>query len=225
MIVDLNLKDRNVLVIGAGKEGTKRIEALSKQGCQIIVLSDTINDALYEVEGSGRYPIIINKRKIKDIDWFDEFDNIFLILAATSDSSLNEEIIREAKKRNILSYNISSSLSSDIFFTSTISFDDVIQISISTSGKSPLMSKVIRDKLEDVIKNIIGQQDIDNIIIQEFAREQVKKCIKDQKKRREFLYNLTQDKEIQELILKKNIDKVKERIIKTLDKWEGNKKG
>ena len=203
MIVDLNLKDRNVLVIGAGKEGTKRIEALSKQGCQIIVLSDTINDALYEVEGSGRYPIIINKRKIKDIDWFDEFDNIFLILAATSDSSLNEEIIREAKKRNILSYNISSSLSSDIFFTSTISFDDVIQISISTSGKSPLMSKVIRDKLEDVIKNIIGQQDIDNIIIQEFAREQVKKCIKDQMKRREFLYKLTQDKEIQELILKK----------------------
>ena len=101
----------------------------------------------------------------------------------------------------------------------------MIQISISTSGKSPLMSKVIRDKLEDVIKNIIGQQDIDNIIIQEFAREQVKKCIKDQKKRREFLYNLTQDKEIQELILKKNIDKVKERIIKTLDKWEGNKKG
>ena len=225
MIVDLNLKDRNVLVIGAGKEGTKRIEALSKQGCQIIVLSDTINDALYEVEGSGRYPIIINKRKIKDIDWFDEFENIFLILAATSDSSLNEEIIREAKKRNILSYNISSSLSSDIFFTSTISFDDVIQISISTSGKSPLMSKVIRDKLEDVIKNIIGQQDIDNIIIQEFARAQVKKYIKDHQERRNFLYGLVYDDEIQELISKKNIDKVKERIIRALDKWEGNKIG
>ena len=84
MIVDLNLKDRNVLVIGAGKEGTKRIEALSKQGCQIIVLSDTINDALYEVEGSGRYPIIINKRKIKDIDWFDEFDNIFFTIKGIS---------------------------------------------------------------------------------------------------------------------------------------------
>ena len=217
--------DKNVLVIGAGMEGTKRIQSLSKQGCQIIVLSDTVNKALYDVERDGKYPIIIIKRKIKDIDLFDEFDNIFLILAATSDSSLNEEIVIEAKKRNILSYNITDSLSGDIFFTSTISFDDVIQVSISTSGKSPLMSKVIKDKLEIVIKNIIGQNDIDNIRIQEFARIQVKKYIKDQKERRKFLYDLIQDDEIQELILKKNIDKVKERIIKTLDKWEENKIG
>ena len=225
MIVDLNLIDKNVLVVGAGMEGTKRIKSLSRQGCQIIVLSDTINKALYEVEVGGKYPIIINRRKINSMDLFDEFNNIFLILAATSDSSLNEEIVIEAKKRNILSYNITDSLSGDIFFTSTISFDDVIQVSISTSGKSPLMSKVIRDKIEDVIKNIIGQKDIDNIRIQEFAREQVKKYIKNQKERRKFLYNLIQDDEIQELILKKNIDKVKERIIKTLDKWEENKIG
>jgi precorrin-2 dehydrogenase / sirohydrochlorin ferrochelatase len=215
--------DKIVLVIGAGREGTKRIESLSKQGCQIIVLSDNVNKALYDVERNGKYPIIIIKRKIKGIDLFDEFENIFLILAATSDLSLNKEIVIEAKKRNILSYNITDSLSGDIFFTSTISFDDVIQVSISTSGKSPLMSKVIKEKLEVVIKNIIGQNDIDNIRIQEFARVQVKKYIKNQKERRKFLYDLIQDEEIQELIIKKNIDKVKERIIKILDKWEENK--
>ena len=223
MIVDLNLKDKNVLVIGAGIEGTKRIKILSKQDCQIIVLSDTVNEALYEIEGNGRYPIFIIKRKIKDINLFNKFDDIFLILAATSDSYLNEKIVREAKRRNILTYNITDSLSGDIFFTSTISFDDVIQLAISTSGKSPLMSKVIRDKIEDVIKNIIGQKDIDNIRIQEFAREQVKKYIKNPKERRKFLYDLIEDDDIQELIIEKNIDKVKERIIKTLDKWEDSK--
>jgi precorrin-2 dehydrogenase / sirohydrochlorin ferrochelatase len=223
VIVDLNLKDKNVLVIGAGIEGTKRIKILSKQDCQIIVLSDTVNEALYEIEGNGRYPIFIIKRKIKDINLFNKFDDIFLILAATSDSSLNEKIVREAKRRNILTYNITDSLSGDIFFTSTISFDDVIQLAISTSGKSPLMSKVIRDKIEDIIKNIIGQKDIDNIRIQEFAREQVKKYIKNPKERRKFLYDLIQDDDIQELIIEKNIDKVKERIIKTLDKWEDSK--
>jgi precorrin-2 dehydrogenase/sirohydrochlorin ferrochelatase len=225
VIIDLNLMDKNVLVIGAGREGTKRIQSLSKQGCQIIVLSDTVNKALYDVDGDGKYPIIIIKRKINDINLFDEFDNVFLILAATNDASLNEEIVIEAKKRNILSYNITDSLSGDIFFTSTICFEDVIQVSISTSGKSPLMSKMIKDKLEVVIKNIIGQNDIDNIRIQEFARVQVKKYIKNQKDRRKFLYDLIQDEEVQELILKKNIDKVKERIIKILDKWEENKIG
>ncbi|NOJ32501.1 MAG: hypothetical protein DA329_10220 [Candidatus Nitrosocosmicus sp.] len=87
------------------------------------------------------------------------------------------------------------------------------------------MSKIIRYKIENNIKNIIGQNDIDNIIIQEFAREQVKKYIKNQQERRKFLYGLLHDSEIQELISKKNIDKVKERIIRTLDKWEGNKIG
>lgn len=225
MIVDLNLKDRKVLVIGAGREGTKRIENLCKQGCQIIVLSDAVNESLYEIEYVEKYPIIIIRRVIKDMDFLDKFSDIFLILAATNNQSLNNTIVKEAKKRNILSYTINDSSSGDLFFTSTISFDNIIHISISTSGKSPLMSKMIKDKIESNIKNIIGQKDIDNIRIQEFAREQVKKYIKDQQERRLFLYDLVYDKEIQELISKKNIDKVKERIIKALDKWEGNKIG
>lgn len=225
MIVDLNLKDRRVVVIGAGREGTKRIENLSKQGCQIIVLSEAVNESLYELEDVGRYPIIIIRRRIKNMDLLDKFDDIFLILAATNDMSLNRTIVKEAKKRNILSYSIDGSSYGDLFFTSTISFDDVIHVSVSTSGKSPLMSKMIRDKIENNIKNIIGQNDIDNIIIQEFARAQVKKYIKDHQERRNFLYGLVYDDEIQELISKKNIDKVKERIIRALDKWEGNKIG
>ncbi|WP_172602250.1 precorrin-2 dehydrogenase/sirohydrochlorin ferrochelatase family protein [Candidatus Nitrosocosmicus franklandus] len=223
MIVDLNLKDKKVLVIGAGVEATKRIKVLSKQGCQIIILSDSISEALYELDHDLRHPILIIKRKVEDINLFNDFDNIFLVLAATSDSELNEKIVIEAKKRNILSYNITNSLSGDIYFTSMINFDDVIQVSISTSGKSPLMSKLIRDRLEDTIKNIIGQKDIDNIKVQEFARQQVKRYIQDQEQRRKFLYSLIEDDNIQELILKKNIDKVKERIITTLGKWEGSK--
>lgn len=224
MIVDLNLKDRIVLVIGAGLEGTKRIANLSKEACQIIVLSDRVSQEFYEIEGST-YPIILIRRRIKDTDFLHTFYNVFLILAATNDSFLNNAIVEEAKKRNILSYSIDASASGDLSFTSTINIKETIQISISTGGKSPLMSKIIKDKVENTIKNIIGQTDIDNIRIQEFARGEVKKYIKNQQERRKFLYCLVKDQEIQELISKKNIDKVKERIIKILDKWEDNKIG
>lgn len=224
VIVDLNLKDRIVLVIGAGLEGTKRIANLSKEACQIIVLSDRVSEEFYEIEGST-YPIILIRRRIKDTDFLHTFYNVFLILAATNDSFLNNAIVEEAKKRNILSYSIDASASGDLSFTSTINIKETIQISISTGGKSPLMSKIIKDKVEDTIKNIIGQTDIDNIRIQEFARGEVKKYIKNQQERRKFLYSLVKDQEIQELISKKNIDKVKERIIKILDKWEDNKIG
>jgi len=222
VIVDLNLKGRNILVIGAGMEGVKRIKSLSNQDCKIIIVSETVNESLYEIEGKNT-PIIIIRRKIEDPNIIDEFSDIFVVFASTNDPILNKKIIARAKENGILSYSIDDGSSSDFFFTSIINIDETIQIAISTSGKSPLMSKIIRDRIENAIKNIIGKKDTDNIKIQEFAREHVRNYIKNQHERRMFLYSLVDDQEIQELVAKNNMDKVKERIINTLDKWEDNK--
>ena len=153
----------------------------------------------------------------------DEFNDIFVVFASTNDPFLNKKIIERAKEKGILSYIIDDASASDFFFTSIINIDEIIQIAISTSGKSPLMSKIIRDRIEKAIKNIIGKKDTDNIKIQEFAREHVRNYIENQHERRKFLYSIVDDQEIQELIAKNNIDKAKERIINTLDKWEDNK--
>jgi len=222
VIVDLNLKGRNILVIGAGMEGAKRIKSLSNQDCKIIIVSETVNESLYEIEGKNT-PIIIIRRKIEDPNIIDEFSDIFMVFASTNDPFLNKKIIARAKEKGILSYSMDDASSSDFFFTSIINIDETIQIAISTSGKSPLMSKIIRDRIENAIKNIIGKKDTDNIKIQEFAREHVRNYIKNQHERRMFLYSLVDDQEIQELVAKNNMDKVKERIINTLDKWEDNK--
>jgi precorrin-2 dehydrogenase / sirohydrochlorin ferrochelatase len=221
LIVDLNLKGRNILVVGAGLEGTKRIKSLSKHDCKIIIISETVNDSLYEIEGKNN-PIIIIKRKINP-NIIDEFNDIFVVFASTNDPFLNKKIIERAKEKGILSYIIDDASASDFFFTSIINIDEIIQIAISTSGKSPLMSKIIRDRIEKAIKNIIGKKDTDNIKIQEFAREHVRDYIENQHERRKFLYSIVDDREIQELIAKNNIGKAKERIINTLDKWEDNK--
>jgi precorrin-2 dehydrogenase/sirohydrochlorin ferrochelatase len=85
------------------------------------------------------------------------------------------------------------------------------------------MTKIIRGKLEDAIKNIIWKSDIDNIKIQEFARKYSRKYIESPQERKQFLYKLISNPELQDLLSKGNIDKVKERIINTLDKLEDNK--
>ena len=203
-------------------EGAKRIKSLSKHDCKIIIISETVNESLYEIEGKNN-PIIIIRRKIEDPSIIDEFNDIFVVFASTNDPFLNKKIIERAKEKGILSYSIDDASASDFFFTSIINIDEIIQIAISTSGKSPLMSKIIRDRIENAIKNIIGKKDTDNIKIQEFAREHVRDYIENQHERRKFLYSIVDDQEIQELIAKNNIDKAKERIINTLDKWEDNK--
>jgi precorrin-2 dehydrogenase/sirohydrochlorin ferrochelatase len=85
------------------------------------------------------------------------------------------------------------------------------------------MTKIIKDKVEKNIKNIIGKNDIDNIKIQEFARRYAKRYIERSTERKDFLYGILNNSEIQELISKNNIDKVKERIINTLENLEDNK--
>ena len=203
-------------------EGAKRIKSLFRHDCKIIIISETVNESLYEIEGKNN-PIIIIRRKIEDPNIIDEFRDIFVVFASTNDPFLNKKIIARAKEKGILSYSIDDASASDFFFTSIINIDEIIQIAISTSGKSPLMSKIIRDRIENAIKNIIGKKDTDNIRIQEFAREHVRDYIENQHERRKFLYSILDNQEIQELIAKNNIDKVKERIINTLDKWDDNK--
>jgi precorrin-2 dehydrogenase / sirohydrochlorin ferrochelatase len=221
LIIDLNLKNKNILVIGGGIEGTKKVKLLTTYKCNITIISKEFNNDILDYE--KKYNLKLIQKNIEETDILDEFNDIFMIFATTNDKCLNLKIINWAKNAKILTYSTDDHEKSDFALMSIISIDELIQIAISTSGKSPIMNKIIKNKVENTIKNIIGKSDIDNIKIQEFARVYAKKHIENPKERKDFLYSLINNSEIQELINKNNIDKVKERIIKILDKLEDNK--
>ncbi len=209
-------------MVGAGIEGTKKVKSLVNHNCNITVISEKVNQDILDYEKMHKLHLI--QKKIEGVDFLSSFNNLFLIIATTNDECLNKEIINWAKNAGILAYSTDDPEKSDIAFTSIITIDgSSIQIAISTSGKSPIMTKIIKGKIEEAIKNIIGKSDIDNIKIQEFARVCAKKYIEKPQERKEFLYKLINNPEIQDLLSKGNIDKVKERIINTLDKLEDNK--
>jgi precorrin-2 dehydrogenase / sirohydrochlorin ferrochelatase len=221
LIIDLNLKDKNILVIGGGIEGTKKVKLLMNHKCNITIISKEFDHDILDYE--KKYALKLIQKNIEDINILENFDDFFMIFATTNDKNLNQKIINRAKDIKILTYSIDNPEKSDFAFLSIINIEELVQIAISTSGKSPLMNKIIKNKIENAIKNIIGKNDMDNIKIQEFARSYAKKHIEKPKERRDFLYSLINNSEIQELINNNKIDKVKERIINTLDKLEDNK--
>ena len=208
-------------MVGAGIEGAKKVKSFVNYNCNITVIGEKVNQDIFDYEKTHGLHLI--QKKIENTDVLNDFENLFLIIATTNDKLLNKQITDWAKNAGILAYSTDDPEKSDIAFMSIITIEGSIQIAISTSGKSPIMTKIIRGKLEDAIKNIIGKQDTDNIKIQEFAREHVRNYIENQQERRKFLYSLVDDQEILKLLEKNNMDKVKERIINTLDKWEDNK--
>jgi precorrin-2 dehydrogenase/sirohydrochlorin ferrochelatase len=214
------MENKNVLVIGAGIEGTKKVKLLSNYNCNVTVIGEIINPDI--INYKKKFNLKTINKKIEDVDVLGDFDNLSMVFAVTNDKHLNKKITAWARDRKILTYSTDDPVNSDFGFLSIITVEESIQIAISTRGKSPIMTKIIKNKIEDVVKNVITNSDIDNIKIQAFAREQAKRYIEKSKERKDFLYSLIYDPDIQELISKNNIDKVKERIINTLDKLEDN---
>lgn len=217
MIVDLNLQSKKIIVIGGGNEAQKRINSLLKHDCDITVISDAVNAQIIKL--SKLKKIKLKKQKIKDT----QFISIFkphVIITTTNDGKINQKIINDAKKKNIMVYSSDNPEDSDFSNPAIIDFENMIQIAIFTGGKSPAMSKKIKDKSEKIFKNIITKEDIAQIRIQKMARKIAKEIIPFQKDRKECLRSIMTDNDIDQLIKDGQIKKAEKRATTILRNWK-----
>ena len=219
MIVDLNLVDKHVMVIGGGTEGSRKIRGLLGQNCKITVLSNRLNHYLRSLEKQGKIELV--KMNLKDASILDNYKNQFLVLAATNDKMLNRKLVEKGRSMGSFVYAADDPQISDFSYTSIINIEGILQVAISTYGKSPIMARKLRIKLERVLNRIIKKSDIENTKLQEFARLAAKNRLKTIEKRKRFLYSLISDKNIQSLINENRVEDAKAATLELLNKWEG----
>lgn len=220
--MDLNLKSKHAIVVGGGTEGVRKVHGLLGQGCRITVISNRMNR--YLLENAQRGNIELVKAKLKDANLLDKYKDIFLVLAATNDRELNRQIIEKGKSIGAFVYAADDPEVSDFSYASVINIEGVMQIAISTSGRSPIMARKVRIKAERVLKKVIKKSDIENAKLQEFARKEAKMVIKTVEGRKEFLYSLIKDGQIQNLIKQDKIEDAKSATLELLHKWEERSK-
>lgn len=218
MIVDLNLVGKHVMVIGGGTEGSRKIRGLLGQNCKITVISNRLNRYLRSLEKQGKIEIV--KIKLKDASILDNYENQFLVLAATSDRSLNRKLVEKGRSMGSFVYAADDPQFSDFSYTSIINIEGILQVAISTYGKSPIMARKLRIKLERILHRIIRKSDIENTKLQEFARLAAKNKLKTSEKRKQFLYSIIRDKNIQSLINENRVEDAKTATLELLNKWE-----
>lgn len=217
MIVDLNLKGKHVVVIGGGTEGVRKVNALLGQDCRITVISSRFNKYLNSQARAGKIEAV--KARIKDASILDDYDSPFLVLASTDDRELNRKLCQKGREKGAFVYSVDDPAYSDFSYASVINIEGVMQVAISTSGKSPIMARQVRIRAERVLRKVIKKTDVENAKLQEFARNAARPKIHTVERRKEFLYALLKDKEIQNLIKEDRIDEAKSATLELLRKW------
>ncbi|MGZ5491292.1 MAG: precorrin-2 dehydrogenase/sirohydrochlorin ferrochelatase family protein, partial [Nitrososphaeraceae archaeon] len=163
--------------------------------------------------------IKIVKMKITNANLLDSYRDVFLVLAATDNKELNRKIVEKGRSMMSFVYAADDPQVSDFSYASIINIEGVMQVAISTSGKSPIMARKLRIKAERILRRTIKQSDIENTKLQEFARMAARPKIKTVIERKRFLYSLINDKNIQNLINENKIDEAKVAAIELLNHW------
>lgn len=119
----VDIENKNILVVGAGKIGCRRIRTLLMFGADITVISESIADR--ELVESVRF----FERKFEKGD----INNQFLVVAATDDSNVNDEISKLCRERNI-PVSVADSTEKSTFYFPAICANDNICIGIVSDG-------------------------------------------------------------------------------------------
>ncbi|PEB78020.1 precorrin-2 dehydrogenase [Bacillus cereus] len=130
---------KRVVVIGGGKVAGFKIVPLLKQGADIIVISTELDANLVK---------LVEEKQIR---WYQreyeksDIDDAFLVVAATSDSVLNEQIAEDASANQLVNV-ITNPESGNVHFPAAI-HRGLLNVAVSTGGASPKLAKKIRDDI------------------------------------------------------------------------------
>lgn len=216
LIVDLHLKGNLVIVVGSGNEGMKKVSSLMTQDCEILVISNSSNSQLEKYVKQRK--IKFKKLKLKDANFLSKYKP-YLVMATTTDRTLNRKIVEKASKMKSYAYASDDPEVSDFAHPSVINIADTVQIAISTGGSSPAMARKIKLKAESYFKKNISNEEIFQIRLQKFARSEAKLIIKTQIERKKFLYSILNDKRVKELLKDGKYKQAQTKVKKILKEW------
>ena len=114
--VFLNMQNKKVLIIGAGKIAFRKAETLLSYGAKIKVIAKDIKEEKFkELEN-----IELSLEDFKE----DMLENVFMVIAAADDFTFNKYIFNLCDKKNILTNNITSKTEMNCRFSSIYENDE-----------------------------------------------------------------------------------------------------
>ncbi len=145
MFVDLS--DKNVVVVGAGNIASRRIKTLLSFTRNVTVVAPQV---LPEVSQMGKLgQITLYQRPVKRSD----FSKAYMVIAATNDSKLNDDIYRVCKEEGIY-VNISSDRDKCDFYFPGVYIEDEMVVGVTASGLDHRKARRVREEIQNALARV-----------------------------------------------------------------------
>ena len=172
--VNLNLDNMEIIIVGGGNVALRKCMNFLDFGKSVTVLAPDFDIRFLEL---GNKVDLIND--IFKEEYIDKFD---IVVAATDDKEVNEEIACICRKKSKLINVVDSRDLSDFTVSSYVKRGDLL-IGISTGGKIPALSAKIRRDLEEIYDESFAEY----VDLLGELREKIIKKYEDKTERKEVL--------------------------------------
>jgi siroheme synthase-like protein len=137
----IDLAGRSVLVVGGGRVALEKVGGLLRSGARVTVVAPQILPELTALD------VTLVRRGYRSED----LDGHFLVIAATSTTSVNRRVFRDAEARRQLC-NVVDVPELCSFILPAVHRQGPIAVAVSTGGASPALAQRLRDEIAAVVR-------------------------------------------------------------------------
>jgi uroporphyrin-III C-methyltransferase/precorrin-2 dehydrogenase/sirohydrochlorin ferrochelatase len=145
----LDLKNKPVLLVGGGDVAARKLSLLAEAGATITVVAPLLGDELAAGFSRGEFTHHAREFAVGDID------GMWLVVAATDVSAVNAAVAQAANAARI-PCNVVDDRELSSFIMPAIIDRSPVQIAVSTGGTSPVLARLIRERLETLLDSSLG---------------------------------------------------------------------
>ncbi len=144
------LRDRDCLIVGGGDVAERKARLLLEAGARLTV------NALNFIP---QFTVWANEGMLTLVEGpFDEtlLDSCWLAIAATDDDTVNQRVSDAAESRRIFC-NVVDAPKAASFIMPSIIDRSPLMVAVSSGGTSPVLARLLREKLESLLPQHLGQ--------------------------------------------------------------------
>lgn len=195
------LKDKPCLLVGGGEIAERKARLLMEAGAIISVIAPSFTGLFMQWHSEQKLNCITG------VFTADHLSGKWLVIAATDSEQVNQQVFQSATEKQIFCNVVDSPEQASFIMPSVIDRSPIV-VAISSGGKAPVLARILREKIEQLLPNYLGA-------LAQLAgklREQIKQRFSSMSARRYFWEQFFGDKSLQAEIEAHRDEGIEQRI-------------